>query len=249
LPNSKLLGAFRSCAIKTTGEAKPILDSQHFCFCFAVVAMLVFEGEQELTAREKVGTLLSTLDSKNRFLKYPAPILVGSQHEEVLWKIFNNYISVTDRKKGNGEGGVTSSSFAKFVKEYAILKGIPASSGKVRGGERSDPQRSVSCRRFDYFCAHTLTSCPLLRFPASLQTDAIFTEVVTRRAAISDNKRTAEVKHSGTHATSRQKMSFDDFVLSIAHLGRAKEKGFEVVDDGLVVKACVEDLIAYMRSM
>ena len=211
LPNSKLLGAFRSCAMRTNGEQRPILDSQHFCSCLAVVAMLVFEGEPELTAREKVGTLLSTLDSKNRFLKYPAPILVGSEHEAILWEIFQNYCSVIDRRKGNGEGGVTSSGFAKFVKEFGILKGIPASSGK---------------------------------------TDAIFTEVVTRRAARSNNRQTAEVKHSGTHATNTKKMSFDDFVLSVSYLGRAKEReGFEAVDDAVLVKACVDDLVEYMRAM
>ena len=212
LPHSKLAGAFHCTARATRGEAKPVQDSSSFFASVAVVAMLVFEGENELTAREKVGTMLSMIDKDGKFFRCAPPILVGSNFESFLWEVFQNYCSVSDRKKGGGLGGVTSSGFSRFVKEFGILKGVPASSGRA---------------------------------------DTIFRDIVTKRA----NGRGGGGGGGGGGGMGLSKrsgcgnrMSFDDFIVGVAHLAREKNRKYVGVDDANVAKECIEDLVRFIKA-
>ncbi|GMH81989.1 hypothetical protein TL16_g09110 [Triparma laevis f. inornata] len=74
--------------------------------------------------------------------------------------------------------------------------------------------------------------------------DTVFQQVVSKRSRKSDNKKTAEVRHTGTHST-RRLMTFDDFLLGLAGLARIKDfnRELEGVEDEVVVKEVVEALV------
>ena len=57
----------------------------------------------------------------------------------------------------------------------------------------------------------------------------------------SDNKKTAEVRHTGTHST-RRSMTFEDFLLGIVALARLKDTRLEGVEDVTICKAEIEEL-------
>lgn len=129
-PLSSLSGAFHYAATSGGGEKRPVLDCDGFFSSIACVAMLVFEGDDELTPREKVGMFLSSIDAEKRFVNWEQPVLVGVQVEEVLWEVFQKYVSVKDKSRGAEHGFLTSMGYAKFVKEFGILKGLSFAMGK-----------------------------------------------------------------------------------------------------------------------
>lgn len=83
LPNGKLLGAYHVGAVSGEGEKRPVLDLKGFRKVMLVIGLLVFDGDEELTAREKVGMFLSSIDAENRFLNWSEPVLLGGAVEKV----------------------------------------------------------------------------------------------------------------------------------------------------------------------
>ena len=212
--HSKLSSAFESTAFVVSGEARPIQNSKGFVTAFALVAMIVFARESHLTPREKVGSLLHVFDSEGLYVNWAAPVVIGKQSEEVLWEIFKNYCSSLDKKKEGSGVCLTSGAYAKFVKEFNILRGVSASSGK---------------------------------------TDTVFREVVMRRA------HAGEKKGSGTTTSSKRqvvsgiqsiksgstsRMSFEDFVVSLAAMARLRNRHLDKESDGAVVQSMCAELIS-----
>ncbi|GMH96177.1 hypothetical protein TrST_g13183 [Triparma strigata] len=74
--------------------------------------------------------------------------------------------------------------------------------------------------------------------------DTVFQRVVSDRAMKSDNKKTAETKHTGTHST-RRSMAFDDFLVGLCGLARAKDfnRELEGVEDEAIVKEIIVTMI------
>jgi hypothetical protein len=194
-------------AFSTASERRPVLDSTGFFKSIACIAMLVFEGDDELTPREKVGMFLSTIDSGNKFLNWQPPVLIGRQIEDVLWEVFLKYVSVKEKQKGEQHSSLTSMAYAKFVKESGLLRGMHFATGK---------------------------------------TDTVFREVVMKRAhrVVKGLGGGSGGGGGGTHATNASKMSFDDFILSFAGLGRLKEpRALQCLDDSEIVKLVCSEII------
>ena len=74
--------------------------------------------------------------------------------------------------------------------------------------------------------------------------DTVFQRVVSDRAMKSDNKKTAEIKHTGTHST-RRSMAFDDFLVGLCGLARAKDfnRELEGVEDEAIVKEIIVTMV------
>ncbi len=109
---------------------------------------------------------------------------------------------------------LTSGAYAKFIKEFNVLRGVAASSGK---------------------------------------TDTVFREVVMRRA------HAGEKKGGGTPTTSKRqvvggtqsiksgstsRMSFDDFVVSLAAMAKLRNRHLDKESDGAVVQSMCAELIS-----
>ena len=207
--NNKLSSAFEATAFEAAEEAKPVQDAKGFVSSIAIIAMLAFAKESHFTPREKVGSLLHLFDSEGLYVTWTPPVIIGKQAEEVLFEIFQNYCSALDRKKEGPAVCLTSGAYAKFVKEFNVLRGVAASSGK---------------------------------------TDTVFREVVMKRAHAGEkkggNSRQSIGGAQNNKHPSSSRMSFDDFILSLASMARLRNRSLENESDSVVVQSMCAELIS-----